>query len=265
MSMLSISLDGIGLLGPGMESWQDACAVLRGERPFEVAPVKMPPPELLPPTERRRAGVAIKLSMAIGLGAVNHAGANAATLASVFSSTGGDCDNCHNILEVLASDDRMISPTRFHNSVHNAPSGYWSIATHATAPSTSLCAYDATFGAGLIEAVTQAQASGEPCLLLAFDTAYPQPLYEQRPIPYPFGVAMVLSPTRSAASKAELRVGFSQQPASTLADAQLEALRRQIPGARSLPLLELLACGKQGQVVVDYLEGCQLVIEVAAC
>mgnify|MGYP002075717815 CR=1 FL=1 len=37
-------------------------------------------------------------------------------------------------VSVFASDDRLISPTRFHNSVHNAPSGYWSIAARSTRP-----------------------------------------------------------------------------------------------------------------------------------
>ena len=75
--------------------------------------------------------------------------ADLAQLATVFSSTAGDCDNSHVILETLASADRALSPTRFANSVHNAAAGYWSIATGAKAESTVLCAFDASFGAGL--------------------------------------------------------------------------------------------------------------------
>ena len=52
-----------------------------------------------------------------------------------------------------------ISPTRFHNSVHNAAAGYWGIATGATAAANALCAYDASFGAGLLEALTQVHTS----------------------------------------------------------------------------------------------------------
>ena len=48
--------------------------------------------------------------------------------------------------------ERELSPTRFHNSVHNAPAGYWSIATQSREPSTSLCRDDESFQAALLEA-----------------------------------------------------------------------------------------------------------------
>ncbi|WP_174875414.1 beta-ketoacyl synthase chain length factor [Vogesella oryzae] len=261
---VTIYLDGLSLLGPGMHDWASAAACLLGQAPYQPAPVTLAAPAILPATERRRVGAAVKLSMAVGLAAVEAAGSHAANLPNVFSSTGGDCDNCHNLLEVLASGERLISPTRFHNSVHNAPAGYWGIATGCTEASTSLAAYDATFAAGLLETVTQAHSAGKSCLLVAFDTAYPEPLFSFRPIPYSMGVGMVLSPQRSAASVAELRIGISQEPATVMADAQLEELRQRIPCARSLPLLQRLAGGQPGRVVLDYLDGCRLAIEVAA-
>ncbi|WP_199103329.1 beta-ketoacyl synthase chain length factor [Aquitalea sp. ASV11] len=264
MSTATIYLDGLSVLGPGMADWNAAAACLRGEQPFAVADVCLPPVTALPATERRRVGAAVKLAMATGFAAVEAAGADAAMLANVFCSTGGDCDNCHNLLDVLASDQRLVSPTRFHNSVHNAPAGYWGIATGCTAASTSLCAYDATFAAGLLETVTQVQASGDSGLLVAFDTAYPQPLYAQRPIPYPMGVGMVLSARRSDRSSAALQLSLCNEAASTMADAALEQLRQTIPAARSLPLLQLLAQGGAGRVVLDYLDDCRLAVTVQA-
>jgi len=264
MTALSIHVDGIGLFGPGLSGWAHACEVLAGRAALELSSPQLPSVDALPPAERRRVGLAIKLSMAIGFEAVRNAGANPAQLATVFSSTGGDCDNCHNILETLASADRAVSPTRFHNSVHNAPSGYWSIATACMAPSTSLCAYDATFAAGLLEATTQALSSGQPCLLLAFDTAYPEPLYALRPIPYALGVAMVLNPAKTAAASASLTLELSQATATSMPDADLEALRASIPAARSLPLMQRLAQGSSSSVVIDYLDGLNLAIEVRA-
>ncbi len=262
MSELHIHVDGIGLFGPGLSGWVHACEVLTGRATLELAPIQLPSADTLPPAERRRAGLAIKLSMAIGFEAALNAGVNPAQMATVFSSTGGDCDNCHNILETLASDDRAISPTRFHNSVHNAPSGYWSIATACMAPSTSLCAYDATFSAGLLEAATQALESGQPCLLLAFDTAYPEPLYALRPIPYALGVALVLNPVKTLAARASLTLELSQAAATRMADPALEALRTHIPAARSLPLMQRLAQGGSASVVIEYLDTPNLAIEV---
>lgn len=262
MSALHIHVDGIGLFGPGLSGWTHAREVLTGRAVLELAPPQLPPVEALPPAERRRVGLPIRLSMAIGFEAVRNAGANPAQLPTVFSSTAGDCDNCHNILETLASSDRAVSPTRFHNSVHNAPSGYWSIATGCMAPSTSLGAYDATFAAGLLEATTQALASDQPCLLLAFDTTYPAPLYALRPLPFPLGVALVLNPRKTAAASAALTLTLTRAAATPMTDSRLEELRTRIPAARSLPLMQRLAQASSSSVIIDYLDAQNLAVEI---
>lgn len=264
MKLPRVFVEGISVLGPAMPDWNRAREILAaGDTPFAPQPIQLPAPELLPSSERRRAGDAIKLSMAAALAAVRDADADAAQLPNVFSSTGGDCENCHNILETLASDDRQISPTRFHNSVHNAPAGYWSIATRCTAASTSICAYDAGFGAGLIEAAAQTLATGERCLLVAFDTKYPQPLYAQRPIPHYFAVGLVLNASATAATKATLDIALCRDPLDTMADRELETLRANVPTARALPLLQRLAAGK-GRAVIEYIAPHNMAIEVAA-
>ena len=264
MNGLHVFVQGLGLRGPGMAGWEAAQAILTGQAKLEPGPVTLPAPEALPPAARRRIGIPVKLSMAVGFEAVSQAQLDPAELANVFCSTGGDCDNCHAILEALASSDRLISPTRFHNSVHNAPSGYWSIATHCRAPSTSLCAYDATFSAALLEAASQAVSSGQHCLLVAYDTAYPQPLYAFRPIFHPFGVAMVLSAERNEHSLAELRLSLCEKTPTAMTKPEFEALRVGIPGARSLPLLEILAQKGSGRCTLEYLEGISLGVEVGA-
>jgi hypothetical protein len=264
MSALTVHIDGIGLFGPGLSGWQQSREVLDGGATYASAPIKLPVAEALPPAERRRAGLAIRLSMAIGFEAVAGAKADAAQLSTVFSSTSGDCDNCHNILESLACADRAVSPTRFHNSVHNAPAGYWSIATASMAPSTSLCAYDATFAAGLLEAATQALTYGRSCLLLAYDTPYPEPLQTLRPIPDALGVGMVLNPVRTGAARAELTLVPTSAAPTTMSRSDLETLRQSIPAARSLPLLRLLASGGSGNVTIEYLAPLSLAIAVRA-
>ena len=258
---LEVHVDGVGLYGPGMNGWAQAREVLCGQAQAHLAAPVLPVPDALPPAERRRVGLALKLSMAAGFEAVRQAGVDPRALAAVFASTGGDGDNCHLILETLATADRAVSPTRFHNSVHNMPAGYWSIATGCRAPSTSLCAYDATFVASLLEAATQVATRQAPCLLVAFDTAYPEPLNRQRPIPHAFGVAMVLSPARSATRLASLRLQLVQAAPTRLAEPVLEQLRGSIPAARCLPLLRHLALGIAGSVVLDYLDDLQLSVE----
>ncbi len=265
MSALRIYVEGIAVLGPSMPDWESARALLReNAAAFVPQPIKLPAPEMLPASERRRAGDAIKLSMAVGLAAIRDADIDGTQLANVFSSTGGDCENCHAILETLASNDRQISPTRFHNSVHNAPAGYWSIATRCTAASTSICAYDATFSAGLLEVSAQSLDSGERCLLVSFDTAYPEPLYSQRPIPYPFALALVINAVKTEKTKAGLTISLSREAVDAMADAQLDIVRQSVPSARALPLLQLLAKRNAGRVVVEYLEPLAMAIEVDA-
>ena len=51
------------------------------------------------------------------------------TLRPVFASGNGDGITVGAILEMLTKPDGFVSPTQFHNSVHNAAAGYWSIGT----------------------------------------------------------------------------------------------------------------------------------------
>jgi len=268
MSTLTGSVHSIGVLGPGLADWASTRAVLRGERPHVAARTVLPPPAVLPPAERRRAGRVIKLALAVGAeavaGAAGVAGApvGARALATVFTSSGGDGDNCHEICVALASRERQISPTRFHNSVHNAAAGYWSIAYGCTEASTSLCAGDASFGAGLLEALSQLACSGRAVLLLAYDADYPQPLYATRPIPDAFGVALLLVPAGSAARLPRVQLTLTDAPAATMDSAVLESMRASIPAARSLPLLERLAQRRDGTVTLQYLDRTRLALEV---
>ena len=263
MTRLTACLQGIGVLGPGLSDWSAARSVLRGETRYQAAPTVLPPPAALPPAERRRAGRIIKLALAIGAQAVAQAEMDARTLPTVFSSAGGDGENCHEICTTLAGDDRQISPTRFHNSVHNAAAGYWSIARGCTEPSTSLCANDASFAAALLEAAAQLGAAQPSVLVVAYDIDYPPPLGARRPIPDAFGVAMVLTASPTAHSLAALSFEFSGEPPTPMTDPQLERMRQAIPAARSLPLLECVAQARSAEVVLDYLGATRLGLTVS--
>ena len=81
-------------------------------------------------------------------------------------------------------------------------------------------------------------------VLLACDTAYPEPLYSARPIPDAFGIALVLAPQRSAQALAQITVSLTDASADQLDDDALESLRLRIPAARGLPLLRALRCGR---------------------
>lgn len=266
---LTVYVQGIGLLGPGLSSWAQGRQYLDGSLPYDTARCVLPLPMGLPSAERRRAGAVVKVSLAVGEQAVAASGLDARELPSVFSSSSGDAVNCHEICSMLASGDRLISPTRFHNSVHNASSGYWSISSGAMASSSVLCARDAGFAAGLLEAMTQCVIGRSAVLLVVYDTEYPQPLYSKRPLPDTMGVALVLAPLRGERSVASItldgRAFMTDSVADTMADPALEALRQSIPAARALPLLECIAKGEARPVVLAYLDPAQFRVEVAPC
>jgi len=278
---LTAYIEGIGLLGPGLTDWPTSRPILCAQQVYQPSRTVLPSPAWLPAAERRRSGAIVKLTLATGLEAIAAAGLNPAELPSVFSSSGGDGDNCHAICEMLASDDRQISPTRFHSSVHNTAAGYWSIATGAMTTASVLCAYDASFGAGLLEALAQVAADDTRTVLLACDTAYPQPLFSTRPIPDAFGMALVLAPRGSERSLAQITVDLTHASADRLDDPALESLRTAIPAARGLPMLRSIALaqddlaqddlaqhdhlGQQRYVVLDYLDGTRLAVSVAPC
>ena len=191
------------------------------------------------------------------------------SLATVFSSSTGDPSNCHLLCEALAAPERLVSPTRFTNSVHNAPAGYWHIAAQSRAASTSLAAFDASFAAGLLEAAVQCTATGQAVLLVACDVPYPEPLHTVRPVADVFAVALLLCPAAAAAGGRGLSLqtvpsGASPAPLITRCDHPgLEAARRGIPAARALPLLQALAGNRAADVLIEGLSDMALQVQVA--
>jgi len=261
---MRVYVEGIGLCGPGLNGWNNSLEVLAGAKDYVAAPTNIPASDLLPPNERRRAAQIVKLALAVGAEAFAAAGRNPAATATVFASSGADGHTIHEILTVLASEQRELSPTRFHNSVHNAAAGYWSIATAAQAASTSLCCFDDSFAAGMLEAVVQVQAAGHAVGLIAYDVQYPGPLGALRPIGAIFAAAFVLAPAPSAAAFAcfEVRLHSGKPEPTPNAVPGLELLRQSTPAARSLPLLSALACRENARLSLNYLDNLALTFEI---
>lgn len=261
---LAFSVIGIGLLGPGLADWAGGQAALREPSAWQRAATVVPAPNRLPATERRRAGAVVKASIVVADQALAACALDPALLPTVFTASTGDPLNCHLLCEALAKPalERLVSPTRFTNSVHNAAAGYWHIAAQSRAPSTSLAAYDASFAAGLLEAAVQCAATGAPVLLVACDVPYPEPLHTTRPVADVFAVALLIAPA-GAGRRLQLDIAPQASP-SRCSDAALEAVRRGIPAARSLPLLQALAGSAAAEVVVEGPSGQSLRVSVAA-
>ncbi len=264
--MLQVYVTGVGILGPGLDGWKNSRPILAGDSPYAAQECRRPQPGMLAAMERRRASATVRLGLHVAQEAVEQSGLQSDELATVFASSDGDTEIINYLCDALAAPDKTVSPTRFHNSVHNAPAGYWGIAAKSPAPANSLSCYGATFAAGLLEAACQATVEGRPVLLGVYDIAVPEPLRRARPLRTPFGAALVLDRRPSAGSISQLRIEYHTQcnaPESTVAVPQLEELRRENPAARSLPLLAAIARNEPAEVMLDYVAGNCLRVEVS--
>jgi hypothetical protein len=261
---LTVGISGIGLLGPGLADWATGRALLHDTTLWAHAATAVPAPQRLPATERRRAGSVVKASIVVADEALATSGLDPAQLPTVFTSSTGDPSNCHLLCEALATPERLVSPTRFTNSVHNAAAGYWHIATQSRAPSTSLAAFDASFAAGLLEAAVQCHSAHAPVLLVACDVPYPEPLHSVRPVSDVFAVALLLTP-KPAPGAQHLSIDLSTETGfSGCAHAGLDAVAAGIPAARALPLLMALAGNSASSVLLPGLPGQTLRLHVQA-
>jgi len=241
MSSLVATLEGVGFWATGLPSWDAARDyVATGVRPEN--PPQRPSPQLLAPNERRRAPESVAVALEVALAACAAAGRDPKTLPSVFASTHGDLGITHYMCTTLSEDAASISPTRFHNSVHNAAAGYWTIGAGCVEPTTAVSSYDASFAQGLIEAMVQLQAGAPAVLLVAFDAASNGPLSGVSNSEGLLGGAMVLSNTpRHDAPQLRLTLvdGHARQPKGSLAD-----LLGGNAMAPMLPLFQALAGGQ---------------------
>jgi Beta-ketoacyl synthase, N-terminal domain len=237
---MQVCLAGQAVLAPGLPDWAAARDVLRGSAPYVPGPCPDPAPTLLPATERRRASASVRWALAVAQQALD--GREADAVATVFASCGGDGMITHQICEALATPQGVVSPTRFHNSVHNAPAGYWSIATRSQAASTSLSGFEGSFAIGLLEAATQAAVERRSVLLVAYDLPYPEPMHALWPVAQPFAAGLLLDPPGTGPTT--FRVALKPGASRTAWPPTIPGGFQSNPAAQALPLLA--ACLRAG-------------------
>lgn len=237
MNPLTATIESVGYWNNGLPSWQHARDfVATGTMPEGVA--TKPAPQLLPPNERRRAPESVAVALDVALAACTDAGRDPATLPSVFTSTHGDLSITDYMCAMLASDPSAISPTRFHNSVHNAAAGYWTIGAHCMQAATAISAYDASFAEGLLEALMQLEAGAEAVLLVGYDTGATGPLRSVHDCSGLLGGALLLSRSGNGPCiSVRLGDGEADTPGTLGRHAGTN------PMAPMLPLFDALAAG----------------------
>lgn len=248
MNPLEARIAGIGFWASGLSSWEAAQAFAADGNLPEASP-RRPSPELLAPNERRRAPESVAVALEVALAASRASGHDPATLASIFASGHGDFAITGYMCETLADDPRAISPIRFHNSVHNAAAGYWTIGAGCTATTTAISAGPATFAQGLLEALAQLATGTPAVLLVAYDVESNGLLGTLTPSAGLLGGALVL--TRATEGSGPL-LRASLREADTIPAAPGPLAQRLHGNAMApmLPLFDALAAGA-GRVMLD--------------
>ena len=239
MTLAPLCVRGIGAWAIGTPDWATMRLVARGAIQAAVDAPRKPSPTLLPPNERRRAPDSVLLALAVAQAACAAAQADPATIPSIFASMHGDLAITDATCRTLADVPTDISPTRFHNSVHNAAAGYWTIGVGCHAPSTALSAFRATFAQGLLEAAMQLDAGAPQVLLVAYDSFASGPLAAVSGSEGLLGFALLLDRGDSSALRLTLSLHPGEAPA--LPAGALNDLAGRNAMAPALVLIDALA------------------------
>lgn len=163
-------------------------------RPLD-APLEAPAAKLLPGRLRRRASRVTRLCAEVLDQAVGPlAGAEAPLRPRIVAASAwGEIQITVDLLGAIARDE-LLSPTAFHNSVHNAALGYLSIATANERPSVAIAAGDFGVAMGALESIAAVVDDGGACVFIAVEERVPAPFCaadDERPS---VAMAWVLAP-----------------------------------------------------------------------
>jgi len=258
--MKSVHINTLSIAAPGLLGLEQAMPVLTNKNSWKTSDFPKLTPQLLPANEHRRMTSYIKLAIHVA----DEANLTDKVLPAVFASSNGDFYIVDHICNTLTMTPKYVSPTQFHNSVHNAPAGYWAIAAKSEAASTSISTGDSTFSSGLLEAVTQVLSLQEDVLYVAYDFPAAAPLDKFSDTKEPFATAFVLSLNKidNSFGSIKLEIVNNNISKSHCLNTSLNILQKSNPIAESLPLLETLCLKKQTILYLPYLNKSKLKIEV---
>ena len=184
-----------GAWGQNFRNWDDLVSLLRGGE-FEDDGMKGPKPEIIPANERRRAPLPVRLAVDSSWQATQSSPYDPDELRCVFVSSLGDTQLTDYMCRALAGESKMLSPTKFHNSVHNAAAGYWTISTGCMKAANSIAGYEESVSLTLLEAMTQVCSENQPVLLTFYDAPVSPVLKCLLKNEQPFAFSMVLAPQK---------------------------------------------------------------------
>ncbi len=185
---------GLGAWGPGFNSVDELRQCVEAPLDSDIGASMAPKPAVIPANERRRAPLPVKAAVEVSWQAINQSGLQAQEVACVFGSGLGDTQITDYMCRALTQPEKLLSPTRFHNSVHNAAAGYWTISTGCMKSANSVAGYRETVGLSLLEAVTQCLFDDEPVLVTVFDIAAHDAYASLFPVHHSLAASVLLCP-----------------------------------------------------------------------
>jgi len=244
---MKCSILGLGAWGPGFRNWHELQPLLRDASHANEPAMVAPRPEIIPANERRRSPLPVKIAVETSWQAVQQANIHANDMICVFGSGLGDTQITDYMCRELNTELKQLSPTKFHNSVHNAAAGYWTISTNCMKSANSIAAYHETAGMALLEAYSQALYQNEPALITLFDTKAYSVYHEIFDCDLDFSGALVISPNlenESALATMEIRLNKGSCEHRALHNRRLDRLYQTNPAAKALSIFELFATHK---------------------
>ncbi|WP_414829123.1 beta-ketoacyl synthase chain length factor [Alteromonas sp. H39] len=242
---LKCKVAGIGAWGNYFDSWQALQALLNGDTLPDSAS-KGPKPAVIPANERRRAPLPVRLAVESSWQATQSANVSPDALTCVFVSGLGDTDLTDYMCRTLASEHKELSPTKFHNSVHNAPAGYWTISTHTMSAANSVAGYQQSVSLALLEAIIQCESEGVPVLVTFYDAPVADVLQPILSNQQAFAFSLIIYPDAADIEGVALSVTVQNTPVEkwpTLRNTSdyISSLYSDNPSARVLCLAEIFS------------------------
>lgn len=244
-------IESVGLQAPGLEGWRASQPILQGQKPYQAEKLTPYSPGFLPANERRRTTDTIKLALRTAENTVENYSQDAiSNLPTLFACVDGDTQISAKMTTAILQDEPMISPIHFHNSVHNAPAGYWMIGQKNHTAASSISAGHYQIGSSLLEAITTLTEQNPKIMVVWYDLPVDPILEIFQPDIAPFGCGFILTknPDENTLAKVEFTLESAEIEGSHKQESESEQTKAwqdewfgNNRAATCLPLLKSLA------------------------
>ncbi len=230
------------VFAPGHAGWTHSFTALRSQPNSTHQPLTRYQADFLPANERRRLTPTISFALQTAQDLWTqyqqhfpHAVAD--DIAILLLSTDGDTETSYRLCEAILRAEPRISPTLFHNSVHNAAAGYWMIGQSRHTPSTALATGPYSVAQALLEGYMQSRSYQMPVLFVSYDCPVDRRLPDHPAFTLPFSYGLIVSTEPTEKDLARLQLDLINQAKPAVNHWPDE----QNPSAQAWPLLQHIA------------------------